>query len=494
MFAVSGNQLTSPTNYDTSNTLESTRVRLLRNNIGEWNQRILRQFAYFGEFAANWKNMVFMNYTHRFESASTLPKKNRSYNYPGGSLSLIMSDLIPSVKRSDAISYWKIRTSLAGTARLNSPYSTQSVFVNNFASGGGFSYGFTNANPDLAPERQQTYEIGTEFRFKDNRFGVDATYYNTLNKGQIIEGFRLSYGTGFVLNTQNAASTRNRGIEVAADATVVSNKKLTWNVRFNFNKMWNAVIDMPRNVAEYYISDTWLYGNARGGLVLNGPTTSITSFGYARSNSGQILINPLNGLPVVEGLFKVRGDRNPDFTLGAQNTLRYKTLRLSFLWNLKVGGDIFNGTEMFLTRSGRSRLTMDRMTPRVIDGLLNDGKQNTPNPTPNYISVIPYYNDAFYTTMPEEAFIQKDVNWLRLQDITLSYGFNKESIKYLLKGIKTLDVFVTGNDLILITNYRGADPQVNGNTAGSRGVGGFGFDYGTLPAPLGLNFGLRAGF
>ena len=494
MFAVSGNQLKSATNYDSSNTLESTRVRLLRNNRGEWNQRILRQFAYFGEFAANWKNMVFMNYTHRFESASTLPKKNRSYNYPGGSLSLIMSDLIPSVKRSDAISYWKIRTSLAGTARLNSPYSTQSVFVNNFASGGGFSYGFTNANPDLAPERQQTYEIGTEFRFKDNRFGVDATYYNTLNKGQIIEGFRLSYGTGFVLNTQNAASTRNRGIEVAADATVVSNKKLTWNVRFNFNKMWNAVIDMPRNVAEYYISDTWLYGNARGGLVLNGPTTSITSFGYARSNSGQILINPLNGLPVVEGLFKVRGDRNPDFTLGAQNTLKYKTLRLSFLWNLKVGGDIFNGTEMFLTRSGRSRLTMDRMTPRVIDGLLNDGKQNTPNPTPNYISVIPYYNDAFYTTMPEEAFIQKDVNWLRLQDITLSYGFNKESIKYLLKGIKTLDVFVTGNDLILITNYRGADPQVNGNTAGSRGVGGFGFDYGTLPAPLGLNFGLRAGF
>jgi hypothetical protein len=96
--------------------------------------------------------------------------------------------------------------------------------------------------------------------------------------------------------------------------------------------------------------------------------------------------------------------------------------------------------------------------------------------------------------MPEEAFIQQDVNWLRLQDITLSYGFNKESLKYMLKGVKSLDVFVTGNDLILITNYRGADPQVNGNTAGSRGVGGFGFDYGTLPAPLGLNFGLRAGF
>jgi hypothetical protein len=493
MFAVSGNQLKSPNNMDSSNTLENTRVRLLRNNYGEWNQSILRQFAYFGELAMNWKNMVFLNYTHRFEEASTLPKKNRSYNYPGGSLSLIMSDLLPMVKKGDFLSYWKIRTSLAGTARLNSPYSTQSVFVNNFASGGGFSYGFTNANPDLAPERQQTYEMGTEFRFLKNRIGLDATYYNTLNKGQIIENFRLSYGTGFVLNTQNAASTRNTGIEFAADATIFSKPDFSWNVRLNFNKMWNKVIDMPKNVAEYYISDTWLYGNARGGLVLNGPTTSITSFGYLRNTAGQILINPLNGLPVIEGIFKIRGDRNPDFTLGTLNTMRYKSWRLSFLWNLKVGGDIFNGTEMFLTRSGRSLLTKDRMTPRVISGVLNDGLQNTATPTPNTIAVLPYFNDAYYTTIPEEDFIQKDVNWFRLQDITLSYGFTPQTLRYM-KGFKTLEVFMTGNDLILITNYRGTDPQVNGNTAGSRGVGGFGFDYGTLPTPLGLNFGLRAGF
>ena len=493
MFAVSGNQLTDPKNTDSSNTLASTRVRLLRNNFGEWNRSVLRQFAYFGEFAVNWKNMVFLNYTHRFEQASTLPEKNRRYNYPGGSLSLIMSDLLPFVKKGDFISYWKIRTSLAGTARLNSPYSTQSVFVNNFASGGGFSYGFTNANPDLGPERQQTYEIGTEFRFLRNRFGIDATYYNTLNKGQIIENFRLSYGTGFVLNTQNAASTRNTGIEIAADASVVSKKYFGWNLRLNFNKMWNKVIDMPRNVAEYYISDTWLYGNARGGLVLNGPTTSITAFGYARNDAGKVLINPLNGLPVIDQRFLVRGDRNPDFTLGTLNSLRYRSWRLSFLWNLKVGGDIFNGTEMFLTRAGRSLLTADRMTPRVIDGVLNDSYANTPNARTNTISVIPYYNDAYYSTIPEEAFIQKDVNWLRLADMTLSYGFTPQALKNI-NGLKTFELFATGNDLILITNYRGADPQTNGNTAGSRGVGGFGFDYGTLAIPIGVNFGLRAGF
>jgi hypothetical protein len=60
--------------------------------------------------------------------------------------------------------------------------------------------------------------------------------------------------------------------------------------------------------------------------------------------------------------------------------------------------------------------------------------------------------------------------------------------------IKTLDLFMTVNDLILITNYTGADPAVSGNSAGSRGVGGFGFDYGTMPAAISVNFGLRTSF
>jgi hypothetical protein len=60
--------------------------------------------------------------------------------------------------------------------------------------------------------------------------------------------------------------------------------------------------------------------------------------------------------------------------------------------------------------------------------------------------------------------------------------------------IKTLGVFVTANDLILMTNYSGADPATNSNTSGTRGVGGWGFDFGNVPAPVSVNFGLRAGF
>jgi TonB-linked SusC/RagA family outer membrane protein len=475
---------------DSNATRPATRTRLLRNVYGEYNQALLRQFAYFGEIGFNYKNVVFLSYTHRFEEASTLPVQNRKFNYPGGSISAILTDIFPVMKKGNVLNYMKVRGSIAATARLNSPYSTQSVFVNNLSSGGGFSYGFFNNNKDLEPEKQKTFEIGTEMRFMKSRLNIDATYYRTLNKDQIIENFRLSYGTGYVLNTQNAGSTRNQGVEVSIDYTMIRKQSLMWNMRFNFSRMWNKVVEMPKNVSLYYLADVNVYGNAAGGIVLGGPTTTISGFGYMRNNKGQILINPTSGLPVIDGNQRVRGDRTPDFTLGWINTITMKNWRLNFLWDLKVGGDIYNGTNQFLTTIGRSKLTADRTTPRVLDGVLQDGRENTDNPTANTIVVTPYYNDNYYRLMPEEAFIEKDVNWFRLKDVTLSYTFPQSTINRIGK-IKSLSAFATFNDVILLTNYSGADPSVNANTSGTRGVGGFGFDYGTVPSQLSMNFGFR---
>jgi TonB-linked SusC/RagA family outer membrane protein len=482
-----------PNPYDSNATRVITRQRLLRNVYGENNLSIVRQIAYFGEFGFNYKNMVFLSYTHRFEEASTLPKQNRRYNYPGGGISAIVTDIFPVLKRGNILSFMKLRGSLAATARLNSPYSTQSVFVNNLASGGGYSYGFFNNAPDLGPERQKTFEVGTEVRLLKSRIGIDATYYNTLNKDQIIENFRLSYGTGFVLNTQNAGSTRNQGVEVSLDATVVKSRNFSWNTRFNFNKQWNKVEEMPKNVTLYYLADGNVFQNVAGGIVLGGTTTSISGFGYARNDKGEHLIDPATGLYVIDGNQRVRGDRLPDFTLGWNNTLTYKNWKLTFLWDIKVGGDIYNGNNHYLTTIGRSQLTADRLTPRVLSGVLNDGLQNTANPTRNTISVIPYFNQNYYVTMPEEEFIEKDVNWFRLRDVSLSYTFPAAMVKRM-KAFKSLGLFVTATDLVLLTNYSGADPSVNANTAGTRGVGTFGFDFGTLPAQPAVNFGLRASF
>ena len=492
--SITGNKIKDVTRHDSDNTDPATRARLSRQTLyGQPNYQIYRQMAFFGEVGLSYNNFLFLDYTHRFEQASTLPQVNRKFNYPGASLSFIFTDVIPGLKNNNFIDFGKLRGSIAKTARSNSPYSNQSVFNIANSSGGGFTYGFTNNNFLLEPEKQSTFEIGTELRFLKGLVTLDAAYYNTLNSDQIIELFRASYGTGFILNTINLGKTRNKGVEVILGINPVRSQNVNWSINLNYARMRNQVISLPANVSEFYLSDTWFINNTRGGLVQGGPTTSITSFGFLRNTAGQILVSPTTGLPLNDNKFSVHGDRNPKYTLGINNSLRYKNWRLSMLWNLKVGGDIVNGTERFLTTTGKSLRTLDREKPVIVDGVLKDGLENSATPTKNTIQILPVYNQAFYTTVPDEFFIEHNVNWLRMSDLTISYSFPKSNLKRL-PFFKTLSVFATGNDLILLTNYSGPDPQVNGTTPATRGVGAFGFDYGNIATPVSFNFGLRTSF
>jgi hypothetical protein len=173
--------------------------------------------------------------------------------------------------------------------------------------------------------------------------------------------------------------------------------------------------------------------------------------------------------------------------MGITNTVRYKRASLSALVDIRKGGDVYNATEHFLTARGLSMRTLDRNEPRVVEGVLQDGRENSANPTRNTIVVIPAVNTSYYLAMSEELFIEKDINWLRLRDVTLSYALPDGRFK-------RASLFLTATDLFLLTNYSGMDPIVNGNTAATGGSGAAGIDYGNFPMPRTFNFGLKMGF
>jgi hypothetical protein len=121
--------------------------------------------------------------------------------------------------------------------------------------------------------------------------------------------------------------------------------------------------------------------------------------------------------------------------------------------------------------------------------VLRDGKENSATPTKNNIVVVPAVQTTYYTGMSEELFIEKDINWLRLRDVTLQYRLPEQMLR-----AQNASIFVTATDLYLLTNYTGLDPIVNGNTASVGGSGAQGIDYGNFPMPRGINFGIKMAF
>lgn len=444
-----------------------------------------RLVSAFGSATMDYNEYLYVTLTGRNDWTSTIPQGANSFFYPSISSSFVFSDAVPAIGN---FMTGRLRAAYAEVGKDARPYAYTPSLEYKTTAYGGYGYGFTGPNRNLKPEFATSYEFGAELGFLDNRLGLDVTTYRKQTRDQIVNDIRGSYATGFILFNLNGAETRNEGLEVTLRGTPVLRNQFSWDFLVNFESARGEVLSLPNDLPESYVSDTWLYGNVRNGTQPGLSTRSLTGLFYLRNENGDLLIDPTTGLPIRSNTFIDGGyDRQPDFTVGVSNTLRYGRASLSFLVDIRKGGDVLNATEHFLTARGLTMRTLDRNEPRVIKGVLRDGKENTANPTPNNIVVIPQVQNAYYTAISEELFIEKDVNWLRLRDVTLRVGLPE-------RFGRNASVFVTGTDLLLFTNYSGLDPVVNGNSAAVGGSGAAGIDYGNFPMPRGINFGIRTSF
>ena len=488
--SVRGTQLVIPELNSINNTYPTT----MRNK-QSFSTR--RSVGFFAEATFDYNRFLTLTTSIRNDRTSTLNPPNNSFIYPGANVSFVFSELLKDAKWLD---FGKLRFGVAGSGRDVPPYSLKSDLAPQLTTGAGYALGFTGNNPNLRPEIIKSYSVGTELNFFKNRIGLELTYFNQINSDQIMRLVRLSYGTGYVLQNFNGGTSSAEGIEAMLTIVPVKKKDFEWSTLFNFYKGRTRIVDFPADIPEFYVSDTWLFGNVRSSVFRNknpGDDYSMTTLAgatYARNSKGQILISPTSGLPFADGNFKKIGDRQPDFTLGIVNRFRYKSLSLAVTLDIRKGGDIYNGNALYLWILGLHPNQVDRETPRVVAGVLNDGKQESDNPTVNTIQVTPYYNNDYYRlNYAEESFIEKDINWFRIKDARLGWSVPQGWLKKT-KTFKNLQFYVAGTDLLLLTNYSGADPNVNGVTPGTGGVGGTGFDYGTLSTPRVFSFGLTVGF
>jgi len=445
-----------------------------------------------------WDNMAFLTLRARNDWSSTLPVNNRHYFYPAAEFAFIMTEL-PFLKNNQYVNFLKLRGSVAQVGKDADPLSIDPQLEATELTGGGYKYGYTGPNKKLKPEMTTSWEGGFEGRFFKDRVVADFTYFRTHCADQIVNGFRLSYATGFVLNNMNVGTFNTWGWEGHIDVDIINHEasKFRWNVGLNLSHTGSKVVYLPENVSEYYNAYTWNSGNIRNGIMVGNPVTTLTGKAYTRNSKGQILIDPTSGLPNVNSTWSVLGDREPILRYGITTSVNYKDFRLSAMFAGRYHATVVNGTKRSMMSNGTSweSVSLREKGPVIFNGVLKDGNEETANPTKNNIGVdYKVYGSTIYTGNDED-WLQKNINYLRLQELRFSYTAPQKLLKKLFNGlISNAVVYVAGNDLLTWTNYNGIDAVGNTVSAAAGGTGGEGYDVWSLPNPRVISFGFSFTF
>ncbi|WP_143961723.1 SusC/RagA family TonB-linked outer membrane protein [Litoribacter populi] len=436
--------------------------------------------AVFSRVSVDFRNYAFLEATGRNEWTSTLLPPNNSFFYGSVGTGFVFTEAFNLDQ--GFFSFGKLRASYSEAGRDTNPYRDQTYFGRSSISGawggglvfplpsgvGGVQLAGLAGNPNLRPERNKTWEFGGEFRFAENRLGLDVTYYRERNVDQIIAVSEPG-STGFSSRWINAGTIENRGWEIVANASpLVGDFK--WDIVANFSRNRNVVLDLP--VDRYALAG---FGNLRPSLVEGQPYGIFMGTGFLRDDQGNRIINengyPQRVLPSDENPSGdiIIGDPTPDFLLGLRNNLSYKNFLLTFLWDIRVGGDVANVTANWMRAQGVGAFTEDRGSQVIFRGVKGDG---SPNDIPVVIDDARYYNNTTGNRDIAERFIE-DGSWVRLRDITLTYQV-PSAIANRLK-MRNLDVSLYGRNLLLFTAYTGVDPETNlAGPNSSIGVDAFG--------------------
>lgn len=467
-----------------------------------------RLVGVFGELRASYKSIAYLTVTGRNDWSSTLPVENRSYFYPSVSGSLVFTELLPE---NDILSFGKIRASWAQVGKDADAYATNTyLWAPQIVSGQfvGTGNSWTGGSPNLVPEIQTSTELGAELRFLEGRLGLDFTWYNSVTKNQLASP-RLAQSTGYIFLTLNSGSVQNKGIELSINATPVKKRDFTWDVTLNLSGNRGTLGDFLPGVTFFYVTDVQIGGVKAASVPNGGYFLGLTGDRWLREKDtdgneipdGRYIVDESTGLYAPTTVTtNVVGNREPDFIGGLNNNLQYKNLSFSFLIDIRKGGDIYNGTDWYLTTRGLSMKTLDRKSVTVSGVSKTSGEPVTYTYEAGKTYTVggatksgEYMIQQYWSKYGDNAYnFITSTNWLRLRSVNLSYDFTDLIGK---RGfIKGLSASIGGYNLLLWTNYKGMDPEVSVSGSGTGGSGSMGIDYCGVPATRNVTFGLNATF
>lgn len=461
----------------------------------------------FGSASIGWNHLLYLDATLRGDQSSTLPTSNNVYVYPSFSGSFVFSELL---KANRILPYGKLRMSWAQVGSDTDPYQLGLVYTKSKYTYPGYTIGYINnnviPNKALKPTKTNSFEIGLETKFLNNRLGLDVTYYTQKSKNQIMS-MATSWTSGYNYRLINAGEIDNRGVEITLNTRPVQTKDFAWDLNFNFSKNSNKVVRLVDGMDMFELEKaSWLDVQVAAKVGEN--FGSIVGPDFKRNDAGQVLIDPSTGLPEYDKSNHVLGNASWDWTGGVTTTLSYKNLSLNAIFDVKVGADLYSMSERAAYESGKAKATlqgrdewyrseeqreaagvakgMSNWTPTggfVAPGVIDNGDGTY---RPNDIKINP---EDYWMSVCRNApsmFIY-DNSYIKCRELTLTY---QVPTAWLHNWVKALSVsFVARNPFIVWKNIPDIDPDSNYNN-----TTGMGLEYGSLPSRKSYGFNVNIKF
>jgi TonB-linked SusC/RagA family outer membrane protein len=425
--------------------------------ISSYNDPTTELQSYFARAVLNYKDKILVTGTFRADGSTKFGKNNKYGYFPSfaAAWNITREDFF----KVDFINSLKIRAGWGKTGNQEFPAGSAQARYS-FGSNGSLGQ-VNNPNPDLKWQSDRQFNIGFDAVVLKEKISVTVDYFNKLTTDLLYPTFPIQPAPpGSVVTWKNLpGEISNTGVEAAVNASIVSNKDFGWDLGVNATFIKNNVSGLPAPISTGALHGQGITGSTVE-VIQNG--LPINAF-FARHFEG---LDKSTGIGVYTDEGNTRfyaGSPNPKTLLGISTTVRYKALNLIINMNGAFGQKIYNNT---------------------LNNVINVGDIKGGRNIALSVYQSPVKESFGNAVRSSDRFIE-DGSYLKMANMTLSYGFG--NVGKIFRGV---NLFVTGQNLFVITKFSGFDPEVNVDKS-VNSVPSVGIEYIPYPSARTITFGLN---
>ena len=432
-----------------------------------------RTYAFFANTDFGYKDFLYLNLTARKDWTSVLSTDNNSFFYYSAGASFIPTKAFENFG-GDVLTYAKLSASFVQVGNsIVGPYDINDRFVS--AGSAGFPYSAINsfvqttaiADKNLENEFNLSKELNLNLEFFKRRITFDVGYYYSDNKNQILQT-SPSTASGAASAIVNIGETVSQGLELDLGVTPFKTDNFTWDFRIGYSAPRTEVTKVTDSSTQVAIGD--YLGTAGIAAITGEQFPMIVGTGYQRDGNGNVVIDAATGDPLKATNVKL-GTTTPDYILGLTNSIRYKNLKLTTVFDYRTGhvfyagvkdGLIQNGSDIVTAQNGRDPFIFPNSVIETAPGVFSPNNSVTTSGGQDYY--IGIYREI------DENFVL-DATAFKCREIALSYSFSQKTLKNSLFdgisiGLNARNVFM----ILPKENRNYTDPEFSFTTGNNVGL------------------------